>query len=159
MAVDLPRTAGCSLSLICQWDSKPLTKKSRLIKKFIRFSCLLWLFFDGKVWSLPELVALIDCPANPLANIEIFRISQESLLREEPFKRLSKNFFLSIYYSGLGITGLNRHDNMRKWGWWLGKTYLQAFMHYFVLLVLQHHVEIRVIHDCHILLWLAWISD
>jgi uncharacterized membrane protein YidH (DUF202 family) len=85
--------------------------------------------------------------------MEILRISQESLLREEPFKRLSKNFFLSIYYiikAGLGITGLNRLERMMT-----RKTYLQTFVHYFVLLALQHHVKISVIHDCDILLRLA----
>ena len=38
IAVDFPLTEGCSLSLICQWDSNPFTRKSRLIRKFMMLS-------------------------------------------------------------------------------------------------------------------------
>jgi len=98
IAVDFPRTAGCSLSLIYQWDSNPLTRKSRLMRKFIKFSCLLWLVFDIAVESLVPMVFVYDLAAKPLANMDILRISHDSLLSDDPFNKLSKNFFLSIYY-------------------------------------------------------------
>jgi hypothetical protein len=40
-----------------------------------------------------------DWKYRPLVKREILRISLDSLLRLEPFKRLRRNFFLSIYYS------------------------------------------------------------
>ena len=65
--------------------------------------------------------------SSPLANREILRISLDSLLSDDPWSRLRRNFFLSIYYNKV-MQGK--------------KAYLQTLQNDFVLLRLQHSVEL-----------------